>query len=94
MQPKSAADSSSTPWSPSHLIDLERYPILDLSAETTRALTAQSREQLDKTGACELPGFLTPEAVEILVRDADSLAVHAYHSVHSPPRIRPERRLW
>ena len=81
MQPKSAADSGSTPWSPSGLIDLERYPILDLSGETARALTAHCREQLDKTGACELPGFLTREAVEILVREADSLAARAYHSV-------------
>src|SRR5216684_9171142 len=81
MQPKSAADSGSTPWSPSGLIDLERYPILALSGETARALTAHCREQLDKTGACELPRFLTPEAVEILVREADSLAARAYHSV-------------
>ena len=71
----------STPWSPSHLIDLERYPILDLHGETTRALTAHCREQLDRSGACELPRFLTPEAVEILVREADSLAADAYHSV-------------
>jgi hypothetical protein len=77
MQPKPAA----APWSPSALIDLERYPILDLGADTTRALTAHCREQLDKTGACELSGFLTPEAVEILVREADSLAARAYHSV-------------
>ena len=68
MQPKSAADSGSAPWSPSRLIDLERYPILDLNGETARALTAHCREQLDRTGACELPGFLTREAVEILVR--------------------------
>jgi len=81
MQPKSAADSGSAPWSPSHLIDLERYPILDLNGETARALTAHCREQLDKTGACELPGFLTGEAVGVLVREADSLAADAYHSV-------------
>jgi hypothetical protein len=67
MQPKSAADSGSAPWSPSHLIDLARYPILDLRGETARALTAHCREQLDQSGACELPGFLTPEAVEMLV---------------------------
>src|SRR6266852_1970865 len=81
MQSKSDADNGSTPWSPSGLIDLERYPILDLSGETARALTVQSREQLDRTGGCELPGFLKPEAVAILVREADSLAARAYHSV-------------
>jgi hypothetical protein len=81
MQPKAVGDSGSATWSPSRLIDLERYPILDLNAETTRTLTAHCREQLDKTGACELPGFLKPDAVEELVRESDSLAEHAYHSV-------------
>jgi hypothetical protein len=80
MQPKSAAESSA-PWSPSQLIDLARYPILDLSAKAARNLTTHCREQLDKTGACELPGFLKPDSVEILVREADSLAPVAYHSV-------------
>lgn len=81
MRSKSATGSGPAPWSPSHLIDLERYPILDLSAAEARNLTAHCREQLDKTGACELPGFIRPDAVEILVRESDSLAAHAYHSV-------------
>src|SRR5260370_40836067 len=81
MQPKSVAESDSAPWSRSDLIDLERYPILDLSAEAARDLTSHCREQLDKTGACELPGFLKPDSVELLVREADSLAALAYHSV-------------
>src|SRR5579862_7086146 len=68
-------------WSPADLIDLERYPILDLNGAATRELTSHCRTQLDKTGACELPGFLKPDAVEILVRESDSLAAHAYHSV-------------
>ncbi len=68
-------------WSPADLIDLERYPILDLSGDATRALTRHCRDQLDRTGACELPGFLRPEAVAMLVREGDSLAASAYHSV-------------
>ena len=81
MQPNSAADNGSAQWSPSQLVDLERYPILDLSAAAARDLTIHCREQLDKTGACELPGFLKPDAVDVLVRESDSLAAHAYHSV-------------
>jgi len=81
MQINSAADRDSAHWSPSHLIDLERYPILDLSAALARDLTRHCRAQLDQTGACELPGFLKPDSVEILVRESDSLAAHAYHSV-------------
>ncbi len=68
-------------WSPAELIDLERYPILDLNGDATRELTRHCRAQLDRTGACELPGFLKPEAVAMLVSEGDSLAARAYHSV-------------
>ena len=40
MQRKSAAESGSAPWSPALLIDLERYPILDLSGDTLRICMA------------------------------------------------------
>jgi hypothetical protein len=66
---------------PQDLIDLARYPILDLTAPAAVALARECREQLDRTGACELPGFLKPEAVEILVREGDALSSLAYHSV-------------
>src|SRR5271154_1031389 len=81
MQTKAVKETSSAPRSPADLIDLERYPILELSSEVTRELTRHCREQLDRTGACELPGFLKPEAVAMLVREGDSLAARAYHSV-------------
>ncbi|MHB8382610.1 MAG: HalD/BesD family halogenase [Candidatus Binataceae bacterium] len=67
--------------SPAELIDLERYPILDLASAQARTLARECRDQLDRTGACELPGFLRPAAVATLVREADELAREAYHSV-------------
>jgi hypothetical protein len=66
--------------SPADLIDLRRYPILDLSTEAARALTHHCRGQLDRTGACELPGFLTSTAVNQLTIEADRLSAVAYHS--------------
>jgi hypothetical protein len=66
--------------SPADLIDLQRYPILDLNTEAARELTRDCREQLDRTGACELPGFLTGEAVSKLTTEADRLSTLAYHS--------------
>lgn len=67
-------------FSPADLIDLQRYPIIDLSSDAARALTRHCREQLDTTGACELPGFLTPAAVELLTSEGDQLSSLAYHS--------------
>src|ERR1700683_2420353 len=66
--------------SPADLIDLQRYPILDLNTEAARELTRDCREQLDRTGAYELPGFLTGEAVSKLTTEADRLSTLAYHS--------------
>jgi hypothetical protein len=73
---ESAASSSS----PADLIDLRRYPIIDSNIDAARALTRHCREQLDRTGACELPGFLTAAAVELLTREGDELSALAYHS--------------
>jgi len=67
--------------SPSHLIDLDRYAIVDVNAEATRELARQCRRQLDNSGACELPGFLTAGATAHLVQEADALAIEAHRSV-------------
>ena len=67
--------------SPADLIDLDCYPIMDLASAPARALARDCRDQLDRTGACELPGFLKADAVAALVREADELARMAYHSV-------------
>jgi hypothetical protein len=66
--------------SPADLIDLRRYPIVELNSGAARALTHHCREQLDQTGACELPGFLTLTAVQLLTREGDGLSAVAYHS--------------
>jgi hypothetical protein len=71
---------SPEPASPTGLIDLARYPILDLTSPDARTLTRNCRQQLDDTGACELPGFLTAEATALLVRESERLAHSAYHS--------------
>src|SRR5215469_2563463 len=79
---------ASTP--PHELIDLARYPILDLKAPAAMALARRCRDQLDRTGACELPGFLKPEAVALLVREGDALSSVAYHSVaRGTPYLEP-----
>ena len=84
------ASQKSAGTSPAALVDLKRYPILDLTTDAARALTRHCRQQLDETGACELPGFLKPAAVEMLVREADELSAGAYHSVaRGTPYLEP-----
>ena len=68
-------------FSPAELVNLRRYPIDGLSSEPARQLARECRRQLDETGACELPEFITPDAVARLVQEGDALSPLAYHSV-------------
>ena len=61
-------------------VDLDRYPILDLGAPAATALVASARSMLAGTGACELPGFLTPEGLAACLDDARALEGEAYPS--------------
>jgi hypothetical protein len=62
------------------LVDQTRYPIADLSASASQRLVERSRAQLAESGACELPGFLTPAAVGALAAEATELAPLAHRS--------------
>jgi hypothetical protein len=61
-------------------VDLARYPIEDLDAPAGRALVARCRAALAEDGACELEGFLRPEAVARMVAEADAVAPAAHRS--------------
>lgn len=65
---------------PLDLIDLDRYPIDRLDDPVTREVIADARAQLAAVGAAELTGFVTPEGVAALVRDAESLTERAHPS--------------
>ena len=66
--------------SPSELVDLERYPLLDLAAPRGGRLVSECRSQLGATGCCELPAFLTAAAVERAIADTEPLLRLAHHS--------------
>lgn len=55
------------------LVDLDRYPIHDLESARTRALIAEWRAEFDRTGACNLQGFVTPEGAVELAAEAIAL---------------------
>lgn len=66
---------------PADLVDLVRYPILDLEAPAARRVVDAARAQLRATGAAELPGFVRPEGLRVLEAEAEALAPLAYRSV-------------
>jgi hypothetical protein len=65
------------------LVDLERYPLLDLTAPAGAALLARGRAQLRAEGACVLPGFLRPEAVAAATAALQPLIGGAYYCAKS-----------
>ena len=65
---------------PSSYVDLERYPILDLGTDAARELVSACRRQLAADGCCELPGFLRPEATELMVKESEDLVAVSHHA--------------
>lgn len=61
-----------------NMIDLDRYPIHDLSSPQGKALIANCHQQLAETGACILPGFIKEKHIEMMAaqsKDIESFAV-------------------
>ena len=61
------------------LVDTGRYPIDDLESPAGQALLAECHAQMQATGSCLLPGFLTPEAVARMAAEATAVAPSAHH---------------
>ena len=62
------------------IVDLDRYPIDRLGEPAGRALVEHARTALHAVGACDLPGFLRPEATTAAVESALSLHDQAYRT--------------
>ena len=60
------------------LVDLNRYPIHDLEAPASAALVKTWADELQRTGACNLQGFLTVEGARTLAAEAEALQSEAY----------------
>ena len=63
---------------PDSIVDLKRYPILDLEAPEGRAVVEDCRRRFLETGLCLLPGFLRPEALSAMVEEARALSTGAH----------------
>jgi len=62
------------------IVDLDRYPIDRLDGGAGTRLVASARQSLRAVGACDLPGFLRPEAITAAVESAISVRGKAYRT--------------
>ncbi len=62
------------------LVDLARYPLNALDGARGREVIARARADLARSGAVELPGFLTRAGLTLALDDARALAKLAYRS--------------
>lgn len=60
------------------LVDLERYPLHDLDGAAGRELIAAYSARLAADGACVLPGFVAPRALDDMVTEVDAVAPMAF----------------
>jgi hypothetical protein len=83
------------PVDPASLVDLDRYPVLDLDARGGGVADHHAAE-LRSTGVSILPGFIRDEAVAALVTECDALALGAYHQdVQGTPYLElPDAGAW
>jgi hypothetical protein len=65
---------------PVSLVDLDRYPLLDLDGPVGRAVVAKHHAEIVATGAAEIPAFLNPAGLAACVEDARKLAPRAHRS--------------
>lgn len=71
---------------PEELIDLKRYPLAEPEGAAYRVLVRAGQVRLAEDGALTLPGFVTPEAVALMRREAEALLPRAYYcaQAHNP----------
>ena len=61
------------------LVELDRYPIHDAEAPETKAMFSAWADEFQRTGACNLRGFLTEEGAKLLAAEAQAMQSVAYH---------------
>ena len=62
------------------LIDRDRYPVDDPGSPVLAGVIATARAQSAEVGYAELPAFVTPEAIDALVADAEAHTARAHRS--------------
>jgi hypothetical protein len=60
-----------------NLVDLDRYPISDITQGEGAEFLAACQEQMEEQGWCNFDGFIRPEALELLEVEANGLLPNA-----------------
>ena len=60
------------------IIDLDRYPIRDLTSEVASEFVDQCRQEYLKSGFCMLSGFILPDVLQLPAKEADQVSSRAY----------------
>lgn len=63
---------------PAEMVNLQRYPITDLTTVDGAAFAQASREKYQQTGLCMLPDFIVPPALQALAAEANACTDDAY----------------
>ncbi|MBX2883361.1 MAG: hypothetical protein KTR32_25635 [Granulosicoccus sp.] len=61
-----------------NMIDLDHYPIKSINDEPGKHFAARCRQNFHNSGLCALPGFIKPNAMSALVKEAESMREDAY----------------
>ena len=62
---------------PTQIVDLDRYPIDQQDGPAFQALITACRRDVENQSLCALPGFIRPDALEVLQAEAQVLAPKA-----------------
>lgn len=65
---------------PSDIVDLDRYPLDDLDTPPGSAVLERCRAELAASGACDLVGFIRPEAAARIVEEAMAVRPEAHRT--------------
>ena len=65
---------------PASLVDLDRYPLLDLASPAGVRLVERTRASMAVDGSCELPGFLSAAGLDRCLSDGRDLEPVAHRS--------------
>lgn len=65
-------------YAPENLIDLDRYPLLDLDSDAAQAVIDEAKSTIARDGAVSFPGFLKPGAIASMADQAEALVPLAY----------------